>query len=321
MNNENDSFTRIRTTIDVDLLNKSTLIGVGCGGARSYYLDMARMGISNFILIDGDKVETVNISSQGVYADEIGKYKVDVIATEIKRINPLAKVTAINKFLSEDTFSDKDFEKLLNTAPDRTQILLCGHTDDFKAQARLSLLALKYSLPYIGGGNYLEGIGSEFYYWYPGISLACPRCLLHSRYDMYFNGDFDQAHRSNTAPYFVTVRLNSLREKISLGILLYKQHPDSQFCSFLIKEADKNFCFIRNNEDMFIKINFKSNFGLINNDEYHFNDDTIWFNYREICGSYICPDCDNTGQLSKNIKDTLKTDVFTRTKVKKTYDF
>jgi molybdopterin/thiamine biosynthesis adenylyltransferase len=77
-----------------------TIVGVGgAGGAIAIML--ARSGIGSFNLIDFDTYSISNINRQiGCFLDTIGKFKVDVIKSEILRINPEADINAIPRKLS-----------------------------------------------------------------------------------------------------------------------------------------------------------------------------------------------------------------------------
>ena len=73
------------------------LIGVGgVGGAVAHML--VRAGVQNLTIMDFDKVSDSNINRQFVaYQSTIDKYKVDVLATQLKDINPAINLTAVNQ--------------------------------------------------------------------------------------------------------------------------------------------------------------------------------------------------------------------------------
>ena len=50
---QDETFARISTAIPLDYMKGCTIVGVGCGGARGFYEDMARCGVGKFLLIDG----------------------------------------------------------------------------------------------------------------------------------------------------------------------------------------------------------------------------------------------------------------------------
>ncbi len=73
------------------------LIGVGgVGGAVAHML--VRAGVTNLTIMDFDKVSDSNINRQFVaYQSTIGQYKVDVLANQLKDINPCINLTALNQ--------------------------------------------------------------------------------------------------------------------------------------------------------------------------------------------------------------------------------
>lgn len=73
------------------------LIGVGgVGGAVAHML--VRAGVQNLTIMDFDTVSASNINRQFVaFQSTIGQYKVDVLANQLKDINPDINVTAINQ--------------------------------------------------------------------------------------------------------------------------------------------------------------------------------------------------------------------------------
>lgn len=85
-----------------NIKNKTVLI-IGLGGVGGYALEsIVRSGVENLIIVDSDIIEETNLNRQliSLYSN-IGKYKVDEFEKRIKDINPKAKITKINKFITE----------------------------------------------------------------------------------------------------------------------------------------------------------------------------------------------------------------------------
>lgn len=80
----------------------------------------------------------------------MGRKKVEVIRDRIRDINPDAQVLCIPRAL-DDAMSDEAFKAYLDRFPGRkvTDYLILGCTDNFAAQKRSSMLALKYGMPYL----------------------------------------------------------------------------------------------------------------------------------------------------------------------------
>ncbi len=102
-----EKFSRTEMLIGNDgmeKLNDATVAVFGLGGVGSFVCEgLARSGIGNFILIDFDKIDETNINRQLIATvDTIGKYKVDVMAERILKINPDANVKTYKEFYMAD---------------------------------------------------------------------------------------------------------------------------------------------------------------------------------------------------------------------------
>lgn len=85
---------------------------IGLGGVGSYVAEaLARCGVGELVLIDGDRVMQSNINRQ-LYAlnSTVDKYKSDVAKQRINDINPAAKVTAVAEFINADNVEDFGLE-------------------------------------------------------------------------------------------------------------------------------------------------------------------------------------------------------------------
>ena len=216
-------FQRNLSILPLDALSRKTVVVIGCGGARGFCESLARSAVTRFVLVDGDTVSETNIATQGTYHDEIGQPKTAVIAETLRRINPDIEVIELHRFLDAQ-FPDSDLEDavgrpLLKASPE--DVLLCGCTDNFAAQDRTVKLALRWGVPYLASQTYAEGRGGEVLFTYPGVTAACPRCMLASRYQAYENGTADTSVTSEGAPIYSTERLNALKSHIAMMLLLY----------------------------------------------------------------------------------------------------
>jgi tRNA A37 threonylcarbamoyladenosine dehydratase len=107
----NDWLDRTRLLIKkegLDKLKKSHVLIVGLGGVGSSAAEfIARSGVGELTIIDGDKVDKTNINRQlPALHSTLNIYKTDLITKRVKDINPSIKVHAINKFMEPDEFED-----------------------------------------------------------------------------------------------------------------------------------------------------------------------------------------------------------------------
>jgi len=296
-----ENFARIRSLLPQEIMSKKTVICVGAGGARAFVENLARSGVGNFVLIDGDIISETNIATQGVYYSEIGQGKVEVIKERILDINPEANVVCIEKFLNDD-LSDDDFMELVGDACKKafeespTDILIGGLTDNFYANARAARLALKYGTPYIEAGIYPNGVAAEVIFTYPGVTPSCARCANSGRYKHYVTGGVNNA-TSDGCPVFTTDILNGIKGFVSLMLLLH--NTDTRFGGYLENYKTRNF--IQMYFDPFNEMFKDAQMGEVR--YYEQKPDHPDNGYEE------CPDCHGTGNLENmkgKIEDTRK---------------
>lgn len=296
-----DYFSKVRSLYPDNVLDK-VLVCIGTGGARSFLENMARSGFRNFVLIDADVVSSTNIATQAVYISEMGKKKVEVIRDKILDINPEAKVLCVDRFL-DSKMTDNEFKGYLDRFPGKTSkdFLILGCTDNFSAQTRSALLALKYGIPYLAAMMYEGGAAAEIIFVYPGVTESCPRCLLRDRFEKYEKGFVNDVD-SSSCPIFATERMNALKGYIALMMLMYHDAPESPYNNLLDEVKSRNFVEIRMNPHL---KDSKLGIGLFDRvfegaSRYTFMDETLWIPQhpdRPEFGEKPCKLCGGTGDL------------------------
>ena len=106
-----DRYSRTRQLIGEEglaLLKASSVLIVGVGGVGSYAAEaVARAGVGNVTLMDGDSVQPSNLNRQLVaLTSTIGKNKAEVMAERIRDIDPDTNVTALARFYEENDSLD-----------------------------------------------------------------------------------------------------------------------------------------------------------------------------------------------------------------------
>ena len=105
------SLSRIQLLIGKEGLRKlkgSKVVVLGIGGVGSFSAEaLARSGIGSLVLVDVDTICISNINRQ-IIADlgTIGRYKVDVMAERIAKINPDCHVVTHKDFISAENLAD-----------------------------------------------------------------------------------------------------------------------------------------------------------------------------------------------------------------------
>jgi hypothetical protein len=228
-----DIFKRVTAAYDLPRMQRTRIISIGCGGARSFLEDMARCGVGEFGLIDHDVVEEQNIATQQVFLEDIGRPKVDCIKERIMQINPDALVQTYRRSLDEFTDDDFDFFSSLPwvwESPCFVRMsditLLVAMTDNFYAQARVNRLGLQFGLPTLCCMLYQYGQAGEITITYPGVTPACQRCILSPRYKSYLERGYQNTVTSEGAPIFACTLINALCGMIALALLHHgTDHP------------------------------------------------------------------------------------------------
>ncbi|MFC5861783.1 ThiF family adenylyltransferase [Acidicapsa dinghuensis] len=123
---------------------------VGCGGTGSSVAEqLVRLGVRKFTLIDGDTVSESNVTRlYGSTLDDVGKPKVEVVGSHLRRIAPDAHCTTIDSMIT-----------LLPAAFSLTSAdLIFGCTDDNAGRLVLSRLSSYLLTPVLDVGVLLSSV-------------------------------------------------------------------------------------------------------------------------------------------------------------------
>lgn len=88
----------------LEKLTKANVLVIGLGGVGSFAAEfIARAGVGNMTIVDGDTVDITNINRQlPALHSTVGKHKVDVVGERLLDINPKLNLTKINEFLNPE---------------------------------------------------------------------------------------------------------------------------------------------------------------------------------------------------------------------------
>ncbi len=160
---ESERFARLRLLVTDEGLQKlqdATVMVIGLGGVGSACAEaLARGGVGNLQVLDGDVVEESNINRQALaFTSTLGKVKAEVMAGMIKEIQPDCNVTAERIFLTLDNLVET-----LDKFPRPDYVIDCIDTITQKlaiyqwaAERRLNLVAS------MGAANRLDPTMLEF---------------------------------------------------------------------------------------------------------------------------------------------------------------
>ena len=131
--------------------SSATVAICGLGGLGSNIaIALARSGVGKLILIDFDRVDITNLHRQQYKASQIGMYKTDALADNLREIAPYIELEMHIERITED-----NAVKLLHGAD-----IVCEAFDDAKCKARLANIVLS-ELPdkYLVAASGMAGMG------------------------------------------------------------------------------------------------------------------------------------------------------------------
>ena len=146
-------------------LKKSKVLVVGLGGLgcpSSQYLVSA--GVGDILLVDGDKIEFSNIHRQPLFREsDIGKFKAEISADVLSKINSDITINFLNEYLSESNAKD-----LISNV----DIVVDG-TDNIESRYLINKFCSSMKKPWVHGS--LRRFSGQVAFFHPNSS--CYGCL------------------------------------------------------------------------------------------------------------------------------------------------
>ena len=130
---------------------------IGCGGLGGYIIEiLARIGVGNLIIVDGDVFEESNLNRQ-LYSkiDLLGKSKAEASYKRILEINPEVKAKYIYDFFDESNYSE-----IINNSD-----VVVDALDNIKTKKFLQKVCEELNIPLVHGA-----IGG----WYGQVATVLP---------------------------------------------------------------------------------------------------------------------------------------------------
>ena len=218
--------------VDINLMQKTHIVGVGSGGAYCLYDGLTRSGLGKLTVLDFDEVEEVNIVRQGFETPQIDKKKVDALGEHLKLVNSGMEYTGItDNFLH---MSDEELDGIFGKAD-----LFLFMTDSFEAQAFGNKLALRYGKPAIWAGFYEKSRCAEIMFQIPGVTPACFRCAVSPRYKAQEESKEEIRISSGCNTMFHSQLLDAYVGMISFAIL-HNQTTGFEYSNWFGTNWDRN---------------------------------------------------------------------------------
>lgn len=220
-----------------DRIAAAKIMVVGCGALGNEVLkNLALMGAEHLTLVDFDRVEAGNLSRSILFTKEDaeeGRYKVDVAAERLVRINPRMSVRTIR--------GDIAFDVGLGLV--REMDVVIGCVDNRWARYCINRLCMRAGIPWVDGGiGTLEGTARVFA---PGKNCyACqlgPEGLKDLRRRMPCSGIIRRNEEAGKAPTTSVIAsvIGAVQVQEALKLLHREQLSDGELTSL----CGKMFCY------------------------------------------------------------------------------
>lgn len=83
-------------------IKKTKILFAGCGLGSVIAESCVRLGFTDFVLIDGDKVEFSNLNRQKYFIDQIGCHKAAALSKNLRKINRNIQIRTINEYICRE---------------------------------------------------------------------------------------------------------------------------------------------------------------------------------------------------------------------------
>jgi len=151
------------------------VVGLGSGGS-CVTLEALKSGVTDFIIMDHDRVEVGNVMRHEARLSDSGRFKTKMIEELIKGKNPYANVRTLEEKVSWDDGDGIDnVEEVRELVREAATVLCC--TDNRPSKLVLNLLCQEENTPLIIAGAFRRAYGGQVLRIRPGESM-CYQCFL-----------------------------------------------------------------------------------------------------------------------------------------------
>ena len=151
---KSDLYSRSKGILETDALsNKSVaIVGLGSGGSP-IAIELAKAGISRFVLIDFDRIELSNVSRHICGVNDLGRLKTFAVRDAILQKNPFAEIQTLEIDVNQNRDSCAN-------ALSNVDLIVCASDND-QSRFFINELALKYKTPALFGRAITRATGGD----------------------------------------------------------------------------------------------------------------------------------------------------------------
>lgn len=169
-------FSRNSGLLETSWMDNKCVVISGCGSVGSCVaLQLARSGVSRFVLIDTDCMEIHNVCRHQCSLKDVGRYKVDAVSERIRQINPSAEIKVFYQRIQDVPLSKyKDW--LLENGT-----LFIGTCDNRVGNAYACDVAVAVGAPFVALGFMDRAWAGEIFVYLPQRGDICYRCAFNKQ--------------------------------------------------------------------------------------------------------------------------------------------
>lgn len=168
-------FSRNKGILETDKMTQKRVIILGCGSVGSLVaMELARAGVSHFILCDADIIEYHNVCRHQCGIEDVGDLKINALERKLLNINPnihVVKFEGIVQNLPKTVLDDF-------CIPGQT--IFVGCADNRVADVYTNRISIYYGAAFLSIGFWERAYAGEIFYHIPGKGMPCYECALGS---------------------------------------------------------------------------------------------------------------------------------------------
>jgi molybdopterin/thiamine biosynthesis adenylyltransferase len=151
---KSDLYSRSKGILETDALSGKSvaIVGLGSGGSP-IAIELAKAGVSNFVLVDFDRIELSNVSRHICGINDLGRLKTFAVRDAILDKNPFAKIQTLEIDVNKNR---EDCSKALSNV----DLIVCASDND-QSRFLINELALKYKTPALFGRAITRATGGD----------------------------------------------------------------------------------------------------------------------------------------------------------------
>ena len=166
-------FSRNKGILETDKMNKKRAVILGCGSVGSLVaMELARAGVSHFILSDPDIIEYHNICRHQCGIEDVGDLKINALERKLLNINPNIEIMKFEGIVQNLP------KAMLDEFCVKNETVFVGCADNRTADVYANRISIYYDAYFISIGFWERAFAGEIFYHMPGKNMPCYECAL-----------------------------------------------------------------------------------------------------------------------------------------------